>query len=537
MHLLLHVTLLSSLASSISAAIVQGTCVKHDSGLKWLANKLSSSAVISCEGSSWQQFNADRYWGTQFGKNASVVVFPTCTQDVSYTVMATHKTPLGNDFAFVSGAHGMTGAASSSGFVIDLSFMNASQVVPSFEVDGCKNGSKITAISYEGGAKWLDVTAATAGSGFTAVGARVSTVGVGGFSTGGGIGFLAGAYGYAIDRLRAMEVVLLNGDIVMATKENSYSDLFWALQGGGGQFGIVTKFYQEAALEPAGVIASVYYVDPSSSTQATQNVVDWFASNDDPFSLIYYVLGFLPADPTASNPSPDTFAIRQILACVYFPDPTGAAQKSFQDRFSPVLQDLKFDFNVTYEVPYADLTLLLDPFFPYGYRRGFYGPQTTNISTSYLGIVYDEFETYVGTILANGDFPATALWALQYMSPGLNGNLPTSPSATGWPHTIAGHQTLFSPAWLSSADDTVTAVDNENFNQLTYQQQAKVGPVIPDYPNYISPNATGSRVWGHNVRRLIQVKEKYDPNCRIHNGRVFATRACIKGGWANIYPS
>jgi FAD/FMN-containing dehydrogenase len=108
----------------------------------------------------------------------------------------------------------------------------------------------VPVVAYQGGSKWAQVQATTAGSGYTTVGVRISSVGVGGFSTGGGIGFLAGAHGYASYRFVALNVILPNGDIVNATKQNRYSDLFWAFQGGGGRFGLITTFYQEAVLSP-----------------------------------------------------------------------------------------------------------------------------------------------------------------------------------------------------------------------------------------------------------------------------------------------
>ncbi|KAL9608736.1 MAG: hypothetical protein Q9167_006454 [Letrouitia subvulpina] len=228
--------------------LIEGDCINNDIALFRLSKKLSPQSAISCLGSPLQQENAHRYWGIQFGKNASVVVYPASTKDVSLAVQAANASPKGKDFAFVCGAHSMINASTAYGFVLDLSRLNKSRVIPNFDVDG----KKLTVVEYEGGSDWLGVQKSTNGSGFTAVGARVSTVGVGGFSTGGGIGFLAGAYGYATDRLRAMEIVLMSGQIVYATKTNAYSDLFWALQGGSGQFAIVTKFYQEAAPEPDG---------------------------------------------------------------------------------------------------------------------------------------------------------------------------------------------------------------------------------------------------------------------------------------------
>lgn len=513
-------------------AKVQGNCTANDGGLTWLASQLSANATISCLGSPLQEYNAGRYWGLQFAKNASIVVFPASTQDVSATVKATQMTPLGVDYAFVSGAHGQTNASSSYDFIIDLTFLNRTTLIKNFMF----NDTSITAVAYQGGSTWLQVLNATGGSGYIPVGARVSSVGAGGFSTGGGIGFLAGAYGYAIDRLRAMEVVLPSGDIVYATKYNEHSDLFWALQGGGGQFGIVTTFYQEAALEPKKAIASVYFLENSSVIEADQKVVNFFDSHDDPFSLIYYVSGYFPANPTNAKASRSTYAFRTAILTVYLASPNGG-QKSPKDTFANLLQGLKFTFNTTFAVPFSELTEAIDIFFPYGFRRGFYGPQTTNATTEYLADIRSQMTNYTTTLLSRGEFPASTLWALQYMSPGLNGHLPASDADTAWPHAIAGHQTLFSPAYESASDDGFTIAVNTALDQITYAHQASVGPFIADYPNYISPGATGERVWGANVPRLEAVKQKYDPDCSIHNGRVFASQGCMLKGLANVFAS
>ena len=102
--LLTVLTLIAFCGTAVNAyAAVEGTCVKSDPGLRWLQSVLSDKAVISCKGQPMQMYNANRYWGLQFSKNASVVVFPANTQDVSYTVQATKRTPLGNDFTFVGG--------------------------------------------------------------------------------------------------------------------------------------------------------------------------------------------------------------------------------------------------------------------------------------------------------------------------------------------------------------------------------------------------------------------------------------------------
>lgn len=134
-----------------------------------------------------------------------MVIFPVTAQDVSYAVQASCKTPLGNNLAFVSGAHGQTNASSSTGMVIDLTWMNKTTIEQNKVIDG----KSYTVVGYQGGATCESystaqtehaltiaggqVQTATNGTGYTPIGARVSNVGTGGFSTGGGIGFLAGA--------------------------------------------------------------------------------------------------------------------------------------------------------------------------------------------------------------------------------------------------------------------------------------------------------------------------------------------------------
>lgn len=104
---LLQLTVLYGVRSVYAAASVEGDCISNDKGLTWLAPQLSPSSFISCAGSPLQLYNAGRYWGEQFGKNASVVVFPASAADVASTIKAAGMSPLGTDFAFVSGGHGM----------------------------------------------------------------------------------------------------------------------------------------------------------------------------------------------------------------------------------------------------------------------------------------------------------------------------------------------------------------------------------------------------------------------------------------------
>ena len=105
---------------------------------------------------------------------------------------------------------------------------------------------------------------------------------------------MANAYGYAVDRFIVLEVVLPSGELVYATKTNRFSDLFWAIQVGSGQFGIVTMSYQKAFRDPKDVRVDFHVVANNSVDQSFRNTESFFRQHSDSFSLMYYALAYLP---------------------------------------------------------------------------------------------------------------------------------------------------------------------------------------------------------------------------------------------------
>lgn len=126
--------------------------------------------------------------------------------DVSHAVQVTRRTSLGNGYTFAHGDHALTGASPSIGLVIDLVRLNHIAVLHDCSISDIMTDK--TVIIYEGGVTSLNLRKATDGSGWTAVSARASNVGMGGLTTGDGIGLAAGACVYALDRLIGLEVVL-----------------------------------------------------------------------------------------------------------------------------------------------------------------------------------------------------------------------------------------------------------------------------------------------------------------------------------------
>ncbi|MET0526464.1 MAG: FAD-binding oxidoreductase [Nocardioides sp.] len=162
-------------------------------------------------------------------KRPAVIVQPVNAGDVMTAVRyaADHDLTV----AVRGGGHSVPGFGTcDDGVVVDLSAMRDVRVDPMTQT-----------ARVAGGATWGDVNAATYPFGLATTGGIVSTTGVGGLTLGGGIGYLSRGLGLAIDNLVAADVVTGDGTFHVASEKDE-ADLFWAIRGGGGNFGVVTSF-------------------------------------------------------------------------------------------------------------------------------------------------------------------------------------------------------------------------------------------------------------------------------------------------------
>jgi FAD/FMN-containing dehydrogenase len=173
-------------------------------------------------------------WSVSCIKPAAVVVRPNNASEVSVALRYATKhgvLPL----AICGGGHNTGGDSSSDGgMVIDLFRMRSTSVDPQAET-----------ITFGGGCTWEDVNGALWEHGLATVSGTVADTGVGGLILCGGYGYLTGRRGLALDCLLRCEVVLANGAVVIASKDEN-ADLFWALRGAGPNFGVVTSFTSQA---------------------------------------------------------------------------------------------------------------------------------------------------------------------------------------------------------------------------------------------------------------------------------------------------
>lgn len=182
------------------------------------------------------------------------VVRPADAVDVASTVSFARDAGL--ELSVRGGGHDSRGMSTNDGGIV-LDLRSLAQIDVSV---GDPRGDLVT---IGGGAIWGDVAAALAPHGLALSSGDTKTVGVGGLSLGGGVGWFVRLWGLAIDSLVSAEVVLVDGRIVTASAD-SEPDLFWALRGGGGNFGVVTAFTYRAHPLPDGVVSGAIDLDPAA---------------------------------------------------------------------------------------------------------------------------------------------------------------------------------------------------------------------------------------------------------------------------------
>ncbi|MBT2497306.1 FAD-binding oxidoreductase [Microbacterium sp. ISL-59] len=181
----------------------------------------------------------------------------------------------------VAGGHGPWSHAPAEGIRLELGGLSG------IEVDG-------TTVRIGGGAVWGDVASALAGHGLALSSGDTASVGVGGLTLGGGIGWMVRAWGLAIDQLIGAQVVTASGEVVEASSATN-PELFWALRGGGGNFGVVTRF--DFAAHPLAGIAFAESVIDGDATAVLRAARDLL--RDAPRELTVTYMDVPPMDPSA----------------------------------------------------------------------------------------------------------------------------------------------------------------------------------------------------------------------------------------------
>jgi FAD/FMN-containing dehydrogenase len=228
--------------------------------------------------------------------------------------------------------------------VVDLSTMRSVHVDPASAT-----------VRVEGGATWGDVDHATHPFGLAVPSGFISTTGVGGLTLGGGIGYLTRQYGFTVDSLLSADVVLADGSFVTASDEE-HPDLFWAIRGGGGNFGAVTSFQFRGrpvrnvvggpTLFPLDRAAEILRFWDEFIAQAPEDINGWF--------------GFLTVPPV--DPFPPELQLQKMCGIVWC---ANCEPDRAQELLAPV-RDLQPALDGVMELPFPVLQSVFDPLYPKG---------------------------------------------------------------------------------------------------------------------------------------------------------------------------
>jgi FAD/FMN-containing dehydrogenase len=242
-----------------------------------------------------------RVWNTAYDRHPSLIVRARDAVDVMQAVRfaRAYELPL----AVRSGGHSMAGHGSvEGGIVVDLSLMKGMSVDPERRVAWAQPG-----LTWGEYAERADAYGLGTPSGDTA------SVGLGGLTLGGGIGYLVRKHGLTVDSLLSAEVVTADGRLLTAS-EAEHPDLFWALRGGGGNFGVVTGF--EYRLHPVGTIYGGAVIHEATA-ENLQAYVRAAAGAPDEVSTIAFVM---PAPPLPFIPAEKVGSLVLIILTCYAGD-------------------------------------------------------------------------------------------------------------------------------------------------------------------------------------------------------------------------
>jgi FAD/FMN-containing dehydrogenase len=297
---------------------------------------------------------ARRVWNADIDRRPAVIAYCASTADVATAVSFARDASL--EISVRSGAHSTSGTSvGDAGIVIDLSRMNDVEVDP-----------ETRRATVAGGALLRDLDAAAQIHGLAVPAGEIGHTGVAGLTLGGGMGWLTRQHGLSVDNLVSARVVLADGRTVRAAQDEN-ADLFWALRGGGGNFGIVTSF--EFALHEVGPQVELALLFYGMEHAADALRVARETIPDLPPDVSFQVVA-LPAPPAPFVPEEFHFRVGFALVAVGFG--SEESHRGVVDRVRSALPPL---FEMVTPMPYTALQQMFDEAYAWGvyaYEKSLY---------------------------------------------------------------------------------------------------------------------------------------------------------------------
>jgi FAD/FMN-containing dehydrogenase len=434
-----------------------------------------------------QYDDARAVWNGAVDRRPRLIARCRGTADVAAAVRFARDRDL--EIAVRGGGHNVAGTAvCDDGIVIDLSAMRAVSVDP------------VARIAHvQGGALWADVDHETQAHGLATTGGIVGHTGVGGVSLGGGIGRLMRRYGLTVDNLVAAEVVTAAGQVVRASADD-HPDLFWALRGGGGNFGVVSSFW--FALHTVGptVVAGPVFWAAEDTAEVLRFYRDFVADAPDELGNVVR-LGTIPRLPAIG----EDLHFRPAIAvdCCY------AGSVGDGERAVRVLREFGTPLvDLVGPTSYVEHQCGLDDAVPHGWHYYWKATDLTGLSDGVIDVVADH--SYRAT--------SPRSYAAMFHLGGAVARAPRD--ATAYPGRDVDHNIVIDAAWLPEQDESLGAAEMawaREFLDALRPHRAGV------YVNFLDSDDDAGRVreaYGDGTyRRLAEVKAKYDPENVFHHNK------------------
>jgi FAD/FMN-containing dehydrogenase len=418
---------------------------------------------------------ARQIWNAMIDKRPALIVRCAGAADVLASVNFARDNSL--PLAIRGGGHNIAGSAlCNDGLVIDLTRMRSVRIDPDKRRAFVEGGATLRDFDHEAQAYGLA----------TPLGIN-STTGVAGLTLGGGFGWLTRTLGMTVDSLKSADIVTADGRR-LRTSETEHPDLFWAIRGGGGNFGVVTTF--EFELHPVGPeVTAGLVVFPFAQARAVLGQYrDLVNTMGDELS-IWGVLRKAPPLPFL----PTLVHGTDILALAFFSPQKPEAVQSVLEQVRGFGQPAGEHVGA---VPYTAWQQAFDPLLAPGARNYWKSHNFNTLSDQAIDVVID----YAGKLPS----PHSEIFL------GLVGGKASAypPDETAYPHRHALFAMNVHTRWETAADDAHCIAWAREFFQAAAPHAA--GSV---YINFLTEDESGriAEAYGPNYARLAQIKQKYDP--------------------------
>lgn len=416
-------------------------------------------------------------WNEMIDRKPAIIARCLTSNDVVGMVKFVAKHRL--RFSVRSGGHNIAGnAICDDGVVIDLSQMK------DVEIDHQQRRARV-----QPGANWGDFDAAAQVWGLATPGGIVSTTGTAGFTLGGGFGHLTRKHGYTVDNLLGVEIVTADGRLLRADDEQN-SDLFWAIRGGGGNFGIVTSF--EYRLHPVGpeLLAGMVLYPMTEAASILKRYRDYMANAPEELGTLVALRIAPPAPflPTEIHGEPVV-----IVVASYF-GPLDEAQRAvapLRELGTPLVDLLR-------TMPYTAHQKIFDAGQPPGRQQYWKSDYFSNLTDETI----DTVVSWIDSITS----PLSVVLLIPLDGAGNRVDV----TATAYAHRSATYAINVSSQWIDAAESQRHIEWTRNF----WQALRMHGPV-GTYGNFLTGDEGEDRMreaYGPNYERLADIKQRYDPD-------------------------